>query len=116
MKKQKVYISGKITGDDDYLAKFRWASVLAKMNGFIPINPTKGEKKGKPWSYYMKRDVKKLVKCDAILLIYDWAVSRGARIERSLAKALGLDVYCIVKTEGGCVITEEAPECEADSQ
>ena len=42
------------------------------------------------WLACMRADIEQLVHCDGVALLPDWDRSRGARIERNLAKSLGL--------------------------
>lgn len=91
--KTKVYISGKVTGDPDYRKKFAKAEKRLKEMGYDPLNPVKGEKDGKPWEYYLRRDIKKLCDCDILLLLPDWTQSKGARLERLVASRLGIKVW-----------------------
>lgn len=90
---KRMYISGKITGCEGYEKDFKRGEELARLCGFRPVNPIRGEPKGKPWEWYMKRDIKKLLSCDAILLLETWEDSRGARLEAKIARELGKTVY-----------------------
>jgi len=46
-----------------------------------------------PWSHYMRQDIRALVDCDAIVLLPGWETSRGATLELTVARALGLDAW-----------------------
>ena len=89
---QKIYISGAVTSDPDFRKKFDKAEKLLYTKGYIPVNPVKGEEDGKDWSYYMKKDIQKLLSCDAIYVLSDWYDSKGARLEINIALELGLEV------------------------
>lgn len=89
----KVYISGKITGDADYKQKFANAEETARAVGFEVFNPARVPDEGKPWEWYMKRDIKELMDCDAILLLKDWEESKGARLEAYIASQLKIKIY-----------------------
>lgn len=89
----KVYISGKITGDADYKKKFQNAENFLEAVGFEVFNPAKVPDEGKPWAWYMKRDIKELMDCDAILLLKDWKESKGARLEYYIAQQLGMKIF-----------------------
>lgn len=104
-KGKRLYISGGITGDPNYREKFRNAEIAARRYGFRPVNPAKAGD-GKPWEWYMKRDIRLLLKCDAILMLPDWCGSRGARLERRIASDLGLKLYNMVYAMGERMITE----------
>jgi nucleoside 2-deoxyribosyltransferase len=92
----RVYISGKITGLDlhDAFAKFARMESNLRMFAHEPINPMKlPHDHDKSWHSYMREDIKALCDCDAILMLNDWADSRGAIVEHSLAMMLGIPVY-----------------------
>ena len=90
------YLSGKITGDENYRQKFNSAEKLLKSKGYKVLNPVKGEKDGKTWTYYMKRDIKKLLKCDGIMLLEDYKTSKGAKLEKIIAVNLGYKVRILL--------------------
>ena len=46
----------------------------------------------KPWEYYMRESIKKLMLCDRILMLLGWSNSEGAWLERDLAKNLGMPI------------------------
>lgn len=106
----KVFISGKITGDKDYEAKFERAEeevetfaffdrqgVRAAQRGylgFVAVNPTKLTLMGKPtacyrWSVCMAVCLWHLVGCTYVYSLRDWKESRGAKVEHRWAKLLG---------------------------
>lgn len=86
--KTKWYISGAVSSDPNFREKFAKAEAELKSRGYKVINPVKGEKDGKPWQYYMKKDIKKLLKCNGIFLLPDWKTSEGACLEYMIAKSL----------------------------
>lgn len=88
-----IYISGKITGDPNYKEKFAAAEQEIKDGVEVKaniINPAKLPADKKTWLEYMQRDIKLLMDCDAIFMMKGWRHSKGARLERYIAKALGL--------------------------
>lgn len=92
-----VYISGKITGTDDYEERFAKAEKKLSREGFIPVNPLDipvNCNNGKPsWSDYMREDIKRLVDCDIIYMMKGWKESKGARLEHHIATVLGMGVF-----------------------
>lgn len=90
--KGKFYISGAVTGDPLYRTKFREAERRLRRGGVRALNPVRHEKDGKEWDYYLRRDLRKLTRCAAIVLLPDWHRSRGARLEKQVAESLGLFV------------------------
>jgi hypothetical protein len=89
----KIYISGAITGDSNYKAKFEKAKKDLETSGYRAVNPAEFElPEGATWEDYMKQDLALLLKCDGIYMLKDWRQSRGARIEQFLAKELKMQV------------------------
>jgi hypothetical protein len=90
----KIYISGKITGLDynEAFAMFEAAEDVLKRLGHVPVNPMKkvSEQEGKSWAEYMKEDIPILLECDGIYLLPNWRESRGARLERNIARELDM--------------------------
>ena len=89
----KVYISGKITGDADYKQKFKTAQNILEAVGFEVFNPAEQEDTGKPWTWYMRKDIAGLMECDAIFLLKDWEESKGARLEYYIAQQLEMKIF-----------------------
>lgn len=80
----RVYISGPITGVDDYLEKFNAAEEYLKSNGHEVINPAKLNSimpETLDYSEYMRLDYQYLDLCDAIYLLKDWNISPGSKLE-----------------------------------
>lgn len=89
----KIYISGKITGIDNYAELFESAEKLLIEKGFEVINPVKlNHLHDKTWNSYMKEDIKALMDCDAIYMLKNWHQSKGAIIEKKLAFELGIQI------------------------
>jgi hypothetical protein len=91
-KRGKWYLSGAVSNDPDFRLKFNYAEYQLKQKGFKVLNPVKGEKDGKAWDYYMRKDIRKLTKCDGIILMDDWFESKGARLEKKVAEELGMKI------------------------
>lgn len=88
-----VYISGRITGlsFDEVEQMFDKAEKRLTDTGFTPVNPLKnGLSRSSTWEEHMKRDIAMLLECDAIYILSNWKESRGAALERHIAKELGL--------------------------
>ena len=85
-----IYISGKITGTDDYLQRFERAEKhLNTMNIIDVINPAKVNSYLPELSYnqYIKMSLCMLEMCDTIYMLKDWENSIGAKLEWEYAKA-----------------------------
>lgn len=86
-----TYISGQITGlkIEDAERNFIVAADHLRSNlGLTPINPMEilPYDPKYEWSDYMLADIKELFRCDAIYMLDNWEVSKGARIEHAIAK------------------------------
>lgn len=107
----KVFISGKITGDPNYAHKFEAASVVIRREyffdrhgscelclrkghfGFVPVDPTLLTLFDIPltefsWSVCMMVCLWHLSRCSYVYFLRDWPESRGARIEHKVARLL----------------------------
>lgn len=91
-----VYISGKITGNENYKTDFLEAEKLLNKNGFDFMNPVYlGEAleaviKSPTHEQYMRTCLEGLLKCDAILMLPNWQYSEGAKVEKLVAESIGL--------------------------
>lgn len=100
--KKTIYISGKVTGTDDYVKRFAKIESRLKLQGWRVVNPVKKCRhfpKGTKWETYMRHNIRLLTRCDAIYLLRGWRQSRGAVIEQRLAVDLGLTIICEDKGE-----------------
>lgn len=110
----RVYISGAITGDSNYKAKFEKAKQDLKKSGYIPVNPAEFDlPEGATWEDYMKQDLALLLKCDGIYMLKDWKQSRGAMIEHDLAQTLKMQVqYEPLKVEACKICDNNCGYCK----
>ena len=89
-KRMKVFISGKISGEEYYVAYGKFANaerVLASM-GYEVVNPMKICKRDWSWVRCMIKCLWAIMWCDKIYQLPDWKESKGARIEYKWAKLL----------------------------
>lgn len=105
----KIFISGRVTGDPSYQYKFNAAEdtvtdprffdrhgVTAAQHGFFgfqPVNPTLLTLLGRPtaayrWSVCMAVCLWHLTWCSYVYFLRDWPQSRGAKIEHRWARLL----------------------------
>lgn len=84
----KVYIAGKITGNENYKAEFAEAEKKLRTLGHIPLNPAVLPE-GLEKADYMRICLAMLDSADAIALMLNWTGSPGANIELSLAMYTG---------------------------
>lgn len=91
MKKPKIYISGKITGDEnDAPMNFKKAEIFLKEQGYEVVNPmTLPHKHGQTWCEYMREDLIAMLNgCTHIYMLKNYKESKGATIELGLASSL----------------------------
>lgn len=96
MQRQKIYISGKITGLD-YQETFNNFERIENMlieRGYDVVNPMKLCPKNDSWEWadYMEKDLGALLRCNAIYLMKNWSDSLGARCEFLVAREIGLKI------------------------
>jgi len=92
----KLYISGKITGCEDYLIKFINAEKYLHDMGYSVINPAKVNfmlPLDTTYDEYMRMSFTMLDMAEGIYLLKDWQDSNGARLEKERAENIGLPVY-----------------------
>lgn len=80
----KVYISGAITGTDDYIERFATMEEHLISQGHTVINPAKVNANlptDTTWEEYMRMSILMLSMCDTICMLKGWDKSRGANRE-----------------------------------
>lgn len=92
---KRIYVSGQMSGLPDFGAPaFNKAAADLRASGFDVVNPAELDAQdtaAKTWAEYMRRDIQELVTCDAIALLPNWIYSRGAKLEKHIADALGME-------------------------
>jgi hypothetical protein len=98
LNKKVAYLSGSISLDPNYYSKFeeaekKWSRI------YEIINPCKIEKnrnipdKPQNWRLFMINDIQEMLsRCDTVIVLRDWYLSRGSIIEIFLAQQLGLNI------------------------
>ena len=96
MNKKKIYIAGKVTGEDiaECTEKFKTAQTQIEALGFEAINPLDvvGDWQT-PWNKAMRMCVAKLTECDGIAMLDDWSKSKGAIVEWEISKQLEIPQF-----------------------
>lgn len=96
----KVYISGPMTGYVDHnFPAFHAAADHLRGKGYEVVNPaemddpsaTHEELAAIPHWWYLRRDIRALMDCDAIYLLPGWRWSKGANLEATVAAGCGID-------------------------
>ena len=93
MQKSKIFLSGPITKDPNYMEHFAKAEEYCK-NKFdcVVLNPTIYPK-GLTNAEYMKLGFNMLEISDIVLMLDGWSTSKGANLEYEYAKYLGKLIY-----------------------
>jgi hypothetical protein len=92
---KKIYISGRITGDQNYREKFLEEEIRLVRLGYKVVNPAaiiSGTMQDLRWSDAMRIVIREMMLCEGISLLPDWKKSRGAKIEVRLARELKIEV------------------------
>lgn len=93
IKDKKVYLSGPITGVKNYKGLFMFTNKLAKMCDASQVfNPASQIPDSLNCEEAMKRCVRALTDHDTIVMLPDWNVSQGSKIEHEVARACGISV------------------------
>lgn len=83
--KQRAFISGAITGTEDYIERFSQAEVELREEGLLPINPTRFSQHlldaEFSWDEFMDITMSLLKQCTRIYMLEGWRNSRGATAE-----------------------------------
>ena len=79
------YISGPITGVEEYWERFADAENMLAENSLIPINPAGAFPEGLPYEWYMNIDLRIVDQCDALCFLDGYANSNGAAREAKRA-------------------------------
>ncbi|MCD8295834.1 MAG: DUF4406 domain-containing protein [Clostridia bacterium] len=94
----KIYISGPITGTDDYMERFAAAERHLRELGYgIKIlNPAKENavmaSMGASYYSIMHQCLREMQGCNMIYMIKGWQGSKGARLEYAYADAMGFEI------------------------
>ena len=96
-----IYISGRITGNKNWQSDFQKAEDYLKKKHWLDeiVNPLSLDKKTQEiyganptYQEYMINDIYNLIFCDSIYMLRGWWRSKGARLERHIAKVLGMKI------------------------
>jgi hypothetical protein len=93
-KSKIVYLSGKITGNENYKKDFVCAELFLLQMGYIVINPARLDEVANKLTYeqYMQICYRLVDISDIIFMVSGWQKSKGANAELSYAKSLGKKV------------------------
>lgn len=95
MNKKRLYISIPITGFplSDIAIDAESYKLMFEEDGYEVITPFNVcPAQGKPYSYYMGKNIEALLECDAIYLAPGWQNSKGCTAEYMVAVVYGKEV------------------------
>lgn len=86
-----IYLSGKITENDNYKKDFKCAENFLKQMGYIVINPAQLDEiaEGLTYEQYMQICYRLIDISDVMFMVSGWQKSYGANAELSYAKSIG---------------------------
>lgn len=90
----RVYIAGPMTGIAEFnFPAFNKEAVRLRAEGLTVLNPADhGIVEGAEWADYLRHDIAGLATCQRIHLLSGWEKSKGARLEVTIAHALGIAI------------------------
>lgn len=96
----KVYVAGPMAGIDNfnYPEFFKESQDLFRSD-YIPVLPIdegdldENGNQTMTFGEYLRKDIKKLLDCDAVVMLGGWSNSRGATLEAMIASAIGMPVF-----------------------
>ncbi len=93
----RIFISGGISGVENYKERFDKVEEQLRRSGFAVVNPANLPKvlpeSETTHEEYMKVCLKILSMCDAICMLDNWEQSRGARQEYNYAIMHGMKIF-----------------------
>lgn len=88
MSKKVVYLSGPITGVENYQEAFERAEEMLAEAGFTVLNPAKLPK-GLTNEQYMRIDLAMIDAADVVYFLPGWENSKGSVMERAYCEYIG---------------------------
>jgi hypothetical protein len=107
-RKNRIYIAGPMTGLPEYnFPAFNAAAKLLRAAGWHVENPAEhGHVEGAGWSDYLRWDLTRIATVSTMYLLPGWKKSKGARLEVTVARELGIELICAPGAEDPSKPTE----------
>ena len=92
---KRIYIAGPMTGLPEFnYPAFNAEAARLRALGYHVENPAENPAPASgAWEDYMKMALRQMLTCDTVAMLPGWGKSKGALIEYSLAKTLGLELW-----------------------
>lgn len=104
----RVYVSGRITDNDEWEAEFNTAREYLGTFGHVGVLPVEnGLPFSSSWGDHLKADLSVIDGCDAILMLQNWKLSRGARIEHEYAVGTRKIVFYQSKNDADLILADK---------
>lgn len=112
----RIYIAGPMTGYPfhNFQAFFEAEAALFRLGQYQVVNPARSEggsdfltawenheNANLTWEQHLRRDLRDMLTCDAVVTLPNWAYSRGARLEVQTARAVGIQDYSLSEVLDG---------------
>ena len=93
----KLYVAGPMTGYPEHnFPAFQAAAAQLREAGYEVVSPAEqhyNEDLTQPWAWYLKQDIPVMLGCDGVALLPGWGKSRGAKLEQTVADAVGMKCW-----------------------
>lgn len=73
--------------------EFKRAAIYLRTFGYEVISPIESVPHANNYLDYIKKDIREMLECDAIILLPGWPQSKGAKGELAIAMHLDMKVY-----------------------
>jgi len=92
-RKPRIYVSGPMTGRPGYnFDAFNRVAAVLRSRGFSVLNPAEWPRRS-TYEAYLRFDVEMLARfADRVIFLDNWETSRGARLEMTVARGLGIPI------------------------
>lgn len=91
----KLYLAGPMTGITAFnFPAFNDAAERLRASGHVVFNPAETDDgdTSLAYDYYMRQDIRAILEVDAIAILPGWQQSKGATLEVSIGRTLGLPI------------------------
>lgn len=92
-----IYIAGKVTGLPIHTTTMKFGAAQQQLRDKYPqatiLNPLQIVNDWHcTWQQAMRKCIQAMLMADALYMLPDWQQSKGATLEHTIAKALGIDI------------------------